>query len=354
MFVEELEAVVGRGTTAASFVNTLRVGLEPRVIAILQGKEFHNDEMWPNLRVPEVLSIPGPARVDAPRSLQRKNMLPIQDHGNGVHTLVNPEAGVHFTILIQTEKTQFETILDTEAVHCIYSGHARWGKGCCFGRGNDPGEEWEEGAAGKTNTTGLFRMGYPFLAVTAAEIVKHGYTANLVRSTITMPRDQCHPDLARKLGRMRARKAAEIDPSFPALVKDYDANHAYWTFRANDDGKKKTWVPLNAGWTDTTSRPHEIGAFDPKCRVFCHFGCSTLKHNYPIVRKRKKWTREGNERYAYWTTSLADGRETIYWLYHILTYKKYNAFQSWEPSLKYALSKTNRDLSRDRSKFRIR
>jgi len=354
--MEELEAFVSRLTSSASYVNTLRVGLEPRTILILQGKEFHNDEMPEILRVPEILTKPGPTRRVkgwAPRSMRSKAALPIQDHGNGVHTLVNAQAGVHFTIILKNKKSEFEDFLNKDDVHLIYSGHARWGRGPCFGRGKAPGEEWEEGDPNDLKDTGLFRMGYGYIPVTANEVKKHGYTANLVKADSRPPRDECHPDLRRYLGSLRARKAADIHPDLPPLVKNHDPNQDYWSYGAYDEGKRAKWVILKAGWKDTTTKPHEIGAHYPKCRVFCHFGCSTFKHNYPIVRKKHGWTRDGNERYAYWTTNLADGTETVYWLHHILTYKKWNAFGSWEPSLKYATQKTNRDLARDGNIFRL-
>jgi hypothetical protein len=266
---------------------------------------------------------------------------------------VSAEQGVHFTMLVHTKKSEFETFLNRATVHVIYSGHARWGRGPCFGRGHGPSEEWEDGAAGKKADTGLFRMGYPFIALPTSEIVEHGYTANALEAVDKPASKDCHPDLRPHLYHLRAKTAAQIDPKVVPFVKNKDPNAKFWTYGAYDEGSRRAWLILRAGWTDTTTKPHEIGAHDPTCRVFCHFGCSTFKHNYRIVRKQKGWVREGNDRYAYWLTNLADGRETVYWLHHILTYKKFNAFESWEPSLKYAVQKTNRDLLRDGERYRV-
>jgi len=112
-------------------------------------------------------------------------------------------------------------------------------------------------------------------------------------------------------------------------------------------------VVMIAGWIDTLSAPSEIGNFDPACRVFVHMACSTFKHNHPVVRKLKGWKHEGNERYAYWTTDLSDAIGDQYWLQHILTYDKFNAFQSWEKSLEFAKNKSNALLARDGERFRF-
>ena len=102
---------------------------------------------------------------------------------------------------------------------------------------------------------------------------------------------------------------------------------------------------LHAGWKGTKSVPDDLGAIDPLCRVFCHFGCSSFKHNYRIVRKEKGWKREGNQKYAYWTTDIAIGVTDIYWLQSILTFPQFNAWDSWQASLDYAVRKTNAALT---------
>jgi hypothetical protein len=77
--------------------------------------------------------------------------------------------------------------------------------------------------------------------------------------------------------------------------------------------------------------------------VFAHLGCSTKKHNRPIIRDsdKKNWVRNGNEGYAYFTTDISFANAGHYWLQHILTYDKFDAFQPWSASLEDAKKKTN-------------
>jgi hypothetical protein len=352
-----MEAFVSRLTSGASYVNTIRVGLEPRTILILQGKQFHNEEVAEVLQVPLILTKPASERRlgdYAPPAMRKMPILPIEDHGSGVHTLVNADAGVHFTIIVKNKKSEFEAFLDKEDVHLIYCGHARYGRGPCFGKGTEPGEEWEDGDPANLKDTGLFRMGFNYIPVPASEITKKGYTANVMQAVEKPPVSECHPDLRGRLGKLRARTASEIDPKLPPFVRDHDSSLRYWTYVGKAHDKPADYVILRAGWQDTTTKPHELGAHFPKCRVFAHFGCSTYKHNHSIVREKLGWKREDNERYAFFTTATADIRMNVYWLNHILTYKKWNAFESWEPSLKYALKKANRDLARDGVRYRLK
>ncbi len=71
--------------------------------------------------------------------------------------------------------------------------------------------------------------------------------------------------------------------------------------------------------------------------MLCHFGCSTFDHNYPVVRFLKNWRRTKTDRFAYWTTAPSNSGNRPIWLFHVLTYPEYNAWESWHPSLKYAV-----------------
>jgi len=82
-------------------------------------------------------------------------------------------------------------------------------------------------------------------------------------------------------------------------------------------------------------------------------GCSTKTHNYLVVRKQKNWKREGDERYAYWTTKPTDFSAGHYWVQNLLTFNEFNAFQPLEKSLKYAFDKTNSMLTKDKSNTQI-
>jgi len=349
MSVEEFEAFVSRATNSSSYVNTLRPGLEHRLIAWLQGKQFHNEDMPAITRIPDILLVPGPQRPPQRGVVAMRNQqaLPIIDHGNGVHTLVNAEQGVHYTLMVRQKKSELEEYMRLENTYLVYAGHARFGRGACFGTGVGPSEEWEDGDPSDTANTGLFRMGFPYIPIPRLEIIEHGYTANAVTADTPIAREDCHPDLVANLRKLKPRTAAQIDPELVGRFKDPDPDRTYWTYNDYDLGKPEIFVLLHAGWQATSTHPHELNEVDLKCRVFCDFGCSTQKHHSPVLRGFKGWQREGDERYAFFTTHVANNIGNVYWLYHTFTYDQWSAFEPWEAGLKYTLQRTNRDLGRD-------
>jgi hypothetical protein len=66
----------------------------------------------------------------------------------------------------------------------------------------------------------------------------------------------------------------------------------------------------------------------------------------------KSWQRTETDRFAYWMDRESE-ESTPYWLYHWFTYPKENAFQSWHPSLKYAVKKTNTELTNKGKDYQI-
>ena len=122
------------------------------------------------------------------------------------------------------------------------------------------------------------------------------------------------------------------------------ANAEFWGFDKYYHGRRKRHVVLHAGWENTATDPMDLGGTDLQCRVFCHFGCSTFKHNYPVLRNLAQWRRTETERFAYWTTAASWGLVTGRWIYYLLTYRRRNAFQSWYPSLQYAVRRMRRYL----------
>ena len=373
-----LEAEVSRTFDGLDHVNTLAPIPEVRKIVLAQGKEFRNGDQGMHWRLPELLRLSGKERLDhidanvnkpgaalrAFPSLKPLPAIPLVDGPGGSFVHFSLRQGVIYSIRVVNSKPDFIAALRQPELHVIYSGHARYGRGPCFGSGGTSrGEEWEEGHGVHPNADGITRMGYPFLSVPAYEPIEHGYTANLVSSDAQIAAGDCDPDLRRRVGELRPRTLAEIDAAIAAHVahdlklsetlsqhvRNNSPESTWWTF----GGGKHMEIVLHAGWETTFSDPDELGRIDPVCRVFCHFGCSTFKHNYPVVRKLKGWKREGNEKYAYWTTDLSTGIVDIYWLQSLLTYPTYNAWQSWEPSLAYAVRKTNAALGADRARFKI-
>ena len=85
----------------------------------------------------------------------------------------NKSEDVLYQIDLVEDKAAFREALLTDGIAVIYNGHARYGRGPCFGPpGNLPGDDWENGAA--PDTAGIFRMGYPFVGIPGHEIIGHG------------------------------------------------------------------------------------------------------------------------------------------------------------------------------------
>jgi hypothetical protein len=256
-------------------------------------------------------------------------------------------------------------------------------------------------------------MGYPYLPTPASEIIHYGYTPNLVEVRKGRPaKAKCHPEIQGNYGKLHAYSIPEIaqalerqwhaeyrqahkvidkedsfehvhelelqlwdDSSFglDALEigdnKDCyerrlercigvpaDAGYRFWGYDAYSKGALKRFLIHDAGWRNTVSVPWDLGATDMQCRVLCHFGCSTLKHNRPIIRGKnhKNWRQEDDDHYGFFTDATAYMMTASRWIYHLLTYPEYNAFEPWKDSLKYAREQTNTDLKNMKQKFRIR
>lgn len=262
----------------------------------------------------------------------------------------NHKQKVRFTIQNTTDKSVFKSWLETPGLHVIYRGHARYGRGPCFGRGvdTDKSESWGDGSP--TATTGTFRIGFPFIGVPAHETVDHGYTAHLVKESEGKPeKDDCHPKLRPFHGSLKALALEAIDPALVSLVSGHASGDKYWTY--SSEGAVS--VIHKAGWRSTVNAPLDWGSSDVKCRVFCLFGCSSFVHNHPVVRKLAEWKREDNERYAYWMTKPSRSVTVSRWLTNLITYDEENAFQSWRPSLIHAVKRTNQDLAKMGEAFRV-
>ncbi len=355
--------------------------LETRSIFVAQGIQFTNADMAaskppePYGVVPDALTASAASRASwRLASLRGRAPLPVTTVAltRDAIRIISPTdfeytssaQGVTFAVSVITTKFAYRSALLTANSHVIYDGHARWGRGPCFGVLPKPGEvshteDWETGTS---SNSGIFRMGFPFLSVTVDEVFEHGYTANPVSSDVTVTANDCDPDLRNFVGSLKAMTADQIGPASTAnpagliaQLKDKDPTKKWWAYRAPDSGKIVWWVVLNAGWKGTPADPYDLGATTPTCRVFCHFGCETFHHNHTILRSDafKAWKRTGDDKFAYFTTALSTTGTTTYWLYHLLTYPTMNAHLDWKPSIDYALKNTNADLAHDGAKYQL-
>lgn len=275
------------------------------------------------------------------------------DDGIQVRALhFNSEQNVLYTIEVTETKDGLIRALLTPGAIVVYGGHARFGRGPCFAPTDAPGDNWENGT--DPVTTGLFRMGFPFIGIPLHEFVEHKYHAAALPGSEPRPTaPDSEPALRRHLGDLIPRTVAQmhVDPAVVAEVaellgEDPASANTFWTFVAVDRPEfgLEVHVVVRAHWKDTVSSPADLGSIEPLCRVFCHFACSTFQHNFPVLRKFKQWTRRGDDRFAFWTTEAAPNTAAIAFIVHLMTAPGRQSGQLWDPWLTRAVTVTNREL----------
>lgn len=351
-------AHVARTSEDLSHINTLRTKPEIRNIVLAEGIGFHNDQKDISLRIPDCL-----LDTSLNPTLATRDPLEIETSDDNHFEFHSRAQGVRYVVDRVVERVAFQRALEDPKLHVVYAGHARFGRGPCFGRGFNgvaTGEVWEDGT-GPGN--GQLRMGYPFIGVPVEEIAEHRYTADLVPSEVTLTVDDSHPELRRSLGVLTAKTADEIADRTLALeqrhkgdaavrfdllksIKDPSPLRRWWTYDAFDHGHLTTFVALRAGWENTATNPLDLGGTNIACRVFFHCGCSTLLHNHHIVRNEKGFKKGDDERFAFWTSAPSEMSDALFYLYHLFTFSKPSSFGPWGPSIDHAVSNANVDLSR--------
>ena len=335
-------AGASRAPRGASAFTTLSPNYEVRELKIAYGIQFH----------------PGESLDHAPQTYLDDHLERSDDIEKvSDNEYINHLQGVRFTIEETTSKQQFIEWLKTPNVHVMYMGHARYGRGPCFGaRGIEvvngkqrlvKTEDWEEGS---NSISGIFRMGYTFIGVEAREVLEHGYTANPAKESEGRPAaTDCDPSVRGYLSSLRARTPDQIHAGLIDQLRNHRDGDRYWSYHSANG----LAIVHHAGWRETFSNPSELGSIhdpeDPdntqmRCRVFAHLGCTTYTHNYPVVRRLANWRRAGNERFAYWTTNLSYPHAIGPWVHATISYNRWNAFASWGPSLAWAVQRANRSL----------
>ncbi|HTS62660.1 MAG TPA: hypothetical protein VMH28_11595 [Candidatus Acidoferrales bacterium] len=345
-------AGASRGPKGGNKHTTLSPAYETRQLKIAYGLQFHPDESLdctPQKYLDDHLELSA--------SLEKIS----------ASEYLNHKQGVRYTIEETISKQKFMEWLQTPGLHVIYMGHARYGRGPCFGahglNPNDrshlqPGEDWE---LGTDADSGIFRMGYPFLGVPVSELIDHGYTADAMKESEGRPaRSDCDPYLRHYLTSLRPMAPNEMRDKLAAQFRDYQDGDRYWTYKTNEG----ICIIHRAGWRDTLSKSSDLGTLqDPKnpkktkmtCRVFTHLGCTSWVHNYAVVRWIANWKQSGNERYAHWTDNYSYKPHAIGpWVHAVISYNQHNAFKSWGPSLKWALKRANQAIRRAGANYQLK
>ena len=101
---------------------------------------------------------------------------------------------------------------------------------------------------------------------------------------------------------------------------------------------------MECGWNTTNVTPCDLAGTALACKVFCDFGCSTLVHNYPIIRQQYGWTKNGDDNQCYWTDAPTPAPQAWnWWLYYLMSYNQQSDL--WEPSCLYARAQTNAQIN---------
>lgn len=302
---------------------------EVRNITLARGVQFHNDSA---------------GQYAIPDYLVSKIGSDVETLDDGTITYNSDKQHVTFVITQVTAKTDFKTALETPGIHVIYCGHARFGEGMCFGDDDSPGEVWGKGT---DSTNGLWRTGFPYIGLpVTSDILEHQFTVNPVTGDQDKPSSSdCHPHVRNVYSKMQVLDASSFDSSLLSYIGSTGTSNGFWGYDAHSEaGKYERHVLVNSGWTSTDVDPMDLGATNMSCKVFCCIGCSTFIHNYPVVRKLKAWTRNGDDHYAYWTTNVTySSPMTAFYLYRLLTYPTRNDYQPWANSLAYAVRMANQD-----------
>ena len=406
---------VARGAEDDNDLSVLADCIEVRRIVVAQGIDFHNDCVLGHrgTRLPQELCVK-PSSVARHQS-PPMDLRPLEGyfiHPDGTAECYNAKQGVRYELSFVIDKDAFRQALMTPGIMVIYNGHARYGRGPCFSdpalhvtetmpefdltlqRCPRPSENWGDGS--DPQLWGQFKWGYPYINIPVIEILHYGYRAAAVPGSDDLKspakRPDRHPDI--NLQHLHVRRLEELvlqvmsvrddlllrapedpherrdmpeelrwlytlDPNDLRSYLDDAAGEGFWTQDAYQSYRGKSYllpdVILAAGWCDTSVSPSDLGDTDLLCRCICHFGCSTFKHNQKILRKPEYlgWRREGNERYAYFTTNVAECIAANFFLYNLLSYAKPSAYLSWEPLLRWTVEKTNVDLLRAGRSFEI-
>jgi hypothetical protein len=344
------QAGAGRQHDGSGGHTTIGQVYEIRTIVWAHGIQAHPDELGARWALENYLP-PLLARFPEVETVSRTEYINHRQH-------------VIFRIVETTDKTEFKTWLETSGVHIVYEGHARYGRGPCFGRNGTAdhsprkSDDWEEGTS---NSTGIFRLGYRYIGVSISELISYCYHLNLAKESDGDPGGpECHPEVSRR--RYHPRRPEQIHRDLTTYLRNHTAGDRYWIYYKTEEDESSQHVIHHAGWRDTLSQPYELGELqdpaDPdgttmRCRVFCHFGCTTKVHNYPVVRHIAQWRRAGNERYAYWTDRPSGPGVSARWLFNLITFNERNDFDSWERSLDSTQHRTNSHLRRDHLHYQI-
>src|SRR5258706_10286078 len=288
--LKPLDVHVARAAANALKLNVVNTNFEIRELVVAQGIQFHNDDVERRIRFLARNNPAGLADLNQftiPRSLA--NDFPdivIQDDNNAV--FISDTQRVEFRIRVINTKDAFKTALETPGIHVIYSGHARWGRGPCFGPdlpvdltnkdGQDfTGDNWEMGT--DPIKFGLFRMGHPFVGLPFQELYEHKYRMRPVPTT-----QKVNPaDIDSSLTIPSSLRPLNLSGTrFESFILDPVVDSYFGCTTVEGPG-----LLLFADFQNTAippGPPMELVATNIQFRCFIVLGCETFDHFHSILR----------------------------------------------------------------------
>lgn len=320
-------------------VNTLDLRPEVRRILIAEGAGFHNDQKHVSLTVPERLIDPKGS------GLERYPGLSIEEIDPTHFAYTSQSQGVRYEVERTVDRDRFISALEDPELFVLYMGHARFGRGPCFGRVfNSPrqgspatGEVWQQG---------LFRHGFPHIGVPVSELVEHGYKTFVSPASQTLVQADCDPLLKQKFSSLKKKPLREVVPADAlSLIQGLAPDDLVWTFRAFQHGETSDFLVHVAGWEDTSFPAVDLGKTAIACRGYFDCACSTEPLHRDVVVNRKGFKQSEDRFYSFFTTEASDMFDGLAFLYHMLAYGEPNRFRPWKAVLDHAKTEANKDLA---------
>jgi hypothetical protein len=354
--LKPLDVHVARAAANALKLNVVNTNFEIRELVVAQGLQFHNNDVETRIRFlgqTDPTALASLNQLTIPQSLA--NDFPdivIQDDNNAV--FISDAQRVEFRIRVINTKDAFKTALETPAIHVIYCGHARWGRGACFGPDlpQDPsnkdgqditGDNWEMGT--DPVKFGLFRMGHPFVGLPFLELDEHKYRMRPVPTSVKVNPADIDSSLTIPNS---LRPIVLRGTRFESRILDPVVDTYFGCTTVEGPG-----LLLFADFQNSASQPMDLGATDIQCRCLTNLGCETFDHFHSILRKRKGFTRTETEGFAYFTTDISNNRLPRLYIGSLFEFPERNDFKSWFPSLEFAKKRTNEKLAAAREKYRL-
>lgn len=166
------------------------------------------------------------------------NRLKLEKRGSGrefPYKFYSDAQKITYLIRVAEEKHELKTWLAKPDVHVIYGGHARYGRGPCFGYPCKQGDRWEDGTgcrSGKISPNdGMFRMGHDIVGVPLKDLYNHRYTTRPLQGAFKVNKKTCHRDIvnakppAQRIVVDPEMNVAGIQGNKPNAAKE---NWGYW------------------------------------------------------------------------------------------------------------------------------